>query len=144
MEISMFTYRFRAHTKILPDGAQELSPKASEVTELFLPNRVYRSVDEIGCLLSPGGSIKFDLENSRAYVWFVDTLLSANGKPERPRRIDIWVKAKSEEKNKHSTTIKYVVAVLMVAFSVWLCWWAQHRQWALEERMGVKIAKGWW
>ncbi|KAL1410100.1 hypothetical protein Q8F55_004103 [Vanrija albida] len=89
VETNLFTHRYRETPEVLAKGA----PPTSRVTEIYLPNRVYKE-GEVKWTLTRGGKGRFDFAAQRLYVWFddhVDTVYNAKGK-EVHRRVDIWVK----------------------------------------------------
>lgn len=92
---NLFTHRWRETPEVLAKG----TPPTARVTEIFMPNRIYKE-GEVKWTLTRGGKGKFDFEAQRLYVWFedsVDTVYNAKGK-EAHRRVDIWVKDPVDER----------------------------------------------
>lgn len=140
-ETALFTYRFRSPAKIHMPGTPEPEPEQAEITELYLPRRTYESEDKISFLITAGGRVQLDLENNRAFLWFVDSP-SDNTRPQRPRRIDIWVKERVANKKDIPGWVG-VLGALLIPIFLYIAWWAQNVQWQTEKEAGIKIAKGW-
>jgi len=102
---------------------------------------MYESEAKIDFLITAGGRIRFDLENHRAYCWFVDAP-SDNRRPLRPRRVDVWVRERVRNKKDIPTWLAWAGALLIPLF-IYIAYWAQFRQWAIEEEQNVKVAEGW-
>jgi hypothetical protein len=118
------------------------SPDPGEVTELYLPRRMFKSLSDIQYILSPGGVIKFDLDRQRAYVWWYDGYESVRKRAQQPRRVDMWVKEKNVTK-KRDLMIP-IAAIGWMVIMLYCAWWAQQWQWEEESSAGIKIPKGWW
>ena len=132
-ERALFTYRYRSPTAM---RAPEV-PHPKDITEIYLPSRTYAGVD-VECLVSSGGRIKFDRENSRAYVWFVDEANGDNArKVDMPRRVDIWVSHKNHDEDHFWRNL--LIGIIVVVLAALLAWREQHKQWAFEEREGIKV-----
>jgi len=98
-------------------------------------------MEEIDFLLTVGGRVRFDLENGRAFIWFVDAP-SDNRRPLRPRRIDIWVRERVTNKKDIPGWLG-IVAAFAIPLFIYIAWWAQNLQWKTEKEQGIKMAPGW-
>jgi hypothetical protein len=154
-QTSEFSYRFRSpHTPAssASDATSTTPPPISELTELFLPRRIYPS-HATKYILSPGGRIYFDWPNQRAFIWFVDPDHSSDprlaklSKSARTRRVDIWVGTKKVEVWKWWQVLAILVAVLAVVAGVTalqLADWEKERRMGLKPWAGVSIWKAKW
>lgn len=120
---SEFTYRFRtpstsaAVDRELAKAATDELPSTAQITEIFLPRRVYKQ-ELTKYLLSPGGCIRFDWEAQRAYVWFVGTP-SLQDRPER--RVEFWIGVREANHRRWWQTLLLItVWVLTIALAMWV------------------------
>lgn len=95
-ETGLFTYRWRD----VPTPPSRYGPAPGNVTEIFLPGRVYADAIKSGSLkhfISPGGRYRFDAARQRMWVWFEDDAVSCKQGKEKIRRVDVWVKDPVED-----------------------------------------------
>lgn len=138
METSLFTYRYLSKTN-LPTDPQAYQPEKAEVTEIYVPSRTFGSVDKVRYQLSHGGKILFDLENDRAYIWFIDTAYSSKGKVEQHRRVDIWVPEISEREGDGKAWWQWLLYLLVLAISLWAGRNLQIHQWRTERLNDIQV-----
>nr|XP_019008152.1 cytoplasmic protein [Kwoniella pini CBS 10737]OCF46933.1 cytoplasmic protein [Kwoniella pini CBS 10737] len=131
-ETAIFTHRYTS-----PIRFSEVTPTVEEVTEIFLPKRVY-SEKSISFALSVGGKMLFDWDNQRCWVWFVDppnhrTLdYGPRGTEDsKIRRIDIWVPDKV--KTPSWTPSQIFAIILFVIIAILGVWLAQETEWRKED-----------
>jgi len=127
-----FTYRFR--TPVRPRTSDSDTSPIPEITEIFLPSRIYKQ-GKIEFMVSPGGRLQFDWERQRLFAWFSDTPGDSGRRvAEKTRRIDIWV----PKGGKGSEGLHWVWALLLVVIAVLVAWRLQVWQYDMERRAGVK------
>ncbi|EIW69938.1 hypothetical protein TREMEDRAFT_38611 [Tremella mesenterica DSM 1558] len=131
---SSYTYRFRSPLCLTPSS----SPLISEVTEIFLPRRVYQQ-DSTAYQLSSGGRCLFDWERQRLWVWWHDVYPTYGGPNDRLRRIDLWVPSKRP--SDRLPILGIVFAVLVAILGFWLIVRLQVLELEKEKRMGFET---WW
>lgn len=137
-QTSEFSYRFRSPASPASSAAAEgdvTPPRTSEITEIFLPRRIYPK-NLTKYLLSPGGRIYFDWERERAYLWFVDPPVAddAVSTKKKTRRIDIWIGLRQENLWKWWHVPLFVLFWLSaIVFALWL----QRYDWERERKMGL-------
>ncbi len=108
----------------------------AEVTEIFLPRRVFKE-GAVDWMVSTGGRAQFDWERERMFVWFIDKYDPyAKATPERARRVDVWVPSKAKTKQT-ATPLAWVLTVVAIVMSLGLVYWAQMLQWKHETRAGI-------
>ncbi|WRT70672.1 uncharacterized protein IL334_007670 [Kwoniella shivajii] len=133
-EAGLFTHRYTSSLRITTD-----SPSIEEVTEIFLPSRVYKRINEVSFSASIGGKLLFDLSKQRAFVWFEDPNYQVDlgprinfGEKTRTRRVDIWVKGKSIKNDSYS--IPQIISILLfVVVAILGVRYAQEIEWNKEE-----------
>ncbi|WWD20684.1 hypothetical protein CI109_105160 [Kwoniella shandongensis] len=130
-ETGHFTHRWRSTLR--PDTT---APQINEVTEIFLPRRVFRE-GEIEFSASVGGRLQFDWPNQRLWVWFEDSpqIIYETKTPDRRRRIDVWVPAKASKSEGEWKTWHYVVAALVAIVALWVAYAAQMMEWENNRRV---------
>ncbi|KAK6906628.1 cytoplasmic protein [Kwoniella mangroviensis CBS 8886] len=132
-ETALFTYRYHSPIRVSTD-----QPTIEEVTEIFLPRRVY-SEGQVRFSLSLGGKIYFDWANHRCWVWFEESPhhkfidLGPRGTAEhKVRRVDVWVPNKARSSQKGWTISQILLLILCLVFALLGIWWAQEIEWDKE------------
>lgn len=142
-ETSSYTFRYTSSTRLAPTDKSEYVPKLADITELFLPSRTYGSADKVRYQLSIGGRILFDLDNDRAYVWFIDSPAVARGRPQMTRRVDIWSPEVSARARKGTPLWQWIAYFLTFAFIAGAGWQFQQMQWENESAQGIQSKLKW-
>nr|XP_019051096.1 cytoplasmic protein [Kwoniella bestiolae CBS 10118]OCF30026.1 cytoplasmic protein [Kwoniella bestiolae CBS 10118] len=131
-ETALFTHRFTSPIRISTD-----IPSIEEVTEIFLPKRVYTE-GQVRFALSLHGKIYFDWPNQRCWVWFDDPpyhhsidLGPRGTKENKVRRVDIWVPGRT--KPRPWTTLHLLGIVLFFVVAVLGILKAQEIEWDKED-----------
>lgn len=134
---TIFTHRWVSPFKyIFPDNG-EVPPTPNEITEIYLPKRVYPE-GKVKHFLSSGGRIQFDYPNQRAWVWFADPLPSFDARPKKDthRRVDIWV----PQPTPPTSIWVYLVWLVVLGLAVYIAFWAQERQDRQNKAWGLPAA----
>ncbi|OCF33707.1 cytoplasmic protein [Kwoniella heveanensis BCC8398] len=129
-ETAEFSYRFSTPVRVTT-----AEPEISEVTEIFIPRRVYQE-GSFDWTVSIGGKVQFDYENERMWVWFEDSALPNDFGPRgngsvKNRRVDIWVPGKKRESWTQGKVVAFVLFFVLAFIGVW---YAQHIEWEKERR----------
>ncbi|KAK4685812.1 hypothetical protein P7C73_g4320, partial [Tremellales sp. Uapishka_1] len=108
-ETGTFAYRFFS------------TPSAtSQVTEIYLPGRIYKESD-IRVLLSQGGTAVFAESEQRLYVTFEAAPISTQGKgKELVRRVDVFVPTRAAAAETGTIRPEWILAVLLILAAVFL------------------------
>jgi len=132
---SVFTHRFRSPTQLI-----DTAPSLPEVTEIFLPKRLYRERD-FDWIASSGGRVIFDWERERVFVWFIDVQRpDERPRPDRVRRFDVWVPSKVKPKQL-SKPLRGSLLIFGTLLALYIAWRLQAYQWEHDRQAGIN--SGW-
>ena len=109
-----------------------------EVTEIFLPGRLYKESD-FEWVASSGGRIQLDWERERVWIWFVDVPRPyEKPRPDRIRRVDFWVSSKVKPKQTSTrsfATLTVLAAGVLLAIALGLQNWQWERDRQFDEQL---------
>ncbi|WVQ85927.1 hypothetical protein IAT38_008095 [Cryptococcus sp. DSM 104549] len=136
-ETNLYTHRWRSPLRTSSDP-----PALSEVTEIFLPSRIYRA-GEIQFNASLGAKLVFDHERERLFVWYEDSALTAyeNKGDGKVRRVDVWVIGKEKEDTWSTGAIVFTILALVLGVIVAVI--AQRHEWEREKVIYSGTPAGW-
>ncbi|WVR08558.1 hypothetical protein IAU60_005613 [Kwoniella sp. DSM 27419] len=131
VDTAAFALRYNSPIRTTKDD-----PSIEEVTEIFLPRRMYKE-GQIYWTASIGGRVQFDWPNERMYVWFEDSAIPFDFGPRgdgenRVRRVDIWVPNRKGKQGLSTRQVVMVVVVFLLAALV--AAYAQKVEWDKYER----------